>query len=105
PLELVESERLREAVEAALAGGRRIAVLARRAPMPGEALSWRRMPEDARAYGRALYAALRALDAAGADRILAEAVPSGEAWTAIADRLARAAARGDAAKGEVVDAT
>lgn len=105
PLELVEPERLRAAVEAALAGGGRIAVLARRAPMPGEALSWRRMPDDARAYGRALYAALRALDAAGAERILAEAVPSGEAWVAIADRLARAAARGDAAHGEVVDAT
>lgn len=105
PLEIVEPERLREAIEAALAGGGRVAVLARRAPMPGEALSWRRMPLDAPAYGRALYAALRALDAAGAERILAEAVPSGEAWAAIADRLARAAARGEAADGEVVDAT
>jgi hypothetical protein len=36
---------------------------------------------------------MRELAAAGADRILAEALPAGEAWAAASDRLARAAAR------------
>ena len=94
PLSIVEEPHLREAVEAALAAGLRVAVLARSAPMTGAGLAWRRMPAAAPAYGRALYASLRALDAAGADRILVEAVPAGEDWAAVADRLARAAVSG-----------
>lgn len=69
-----------------------MAVLARRPPPIGcKALAWRRLPEDAADYGRELYAALRELDAVGADQILVEAVPSGEDWAAIVDRLSRAA--------------
>jgi L-threonylcarbamoyladenylate synthase len=69
-----------------------LAVLARRPPPPGcKALAWRRLPDDAAAYGRELYAALRDLDQVGAGQILVEAVPSGEDWAAVADRLARAA--------------
>jgi L-threonylcarbamoyladenylate synthase len=64
------------------------------------------MPEEPAAYGRALYATLRALDAAGAARILVETAPPGEPWAAIADRLARAAAAGEAAaaQGDVPEA-
>lgn len=94
PLSIVEEPHLREAVEAALAAGGRVAVLARSAPMEQAGLTWRRMPAAAPAYGRALYAALRALDAAGVDRILVEAVPADESWAAVADRLARAAVSG-----------
>jgi L-threonylcarbamoyladenylate synthase len=63
------------------------------------------MPAAPAEYARALYAALRALDASGAGRILVEAVPGGEAWAAIADRLARAAARGDPDEGVAAEAT
>jgi L-threonylcarbamoyladenylate synthase len=94
PLAVVAAGDLRPAVEDALAAGLRVAVLARSEPMTGPGLTWRRMPAAAPAYGHALYAALRALDAAGADRILAEAVPAGEEWAAVADRLARAAVSG-----------
>jgi len=94
PLSIVEEPHLREAVETALAAGGRVAVLARSAPMTQAGLTWRRMPAAAPAYGRALYAALRALDAAGADRILVEALPADESWAAAADRLARAAVSG-----------
>ena len=94
PLAIVAAGNLRQAVEAALAAGLRVAVLARSAPMTDAGVTWRRMPAAAPAYGRALYAALRALDAAGADRILVEAVPAGEDWAAVADRLARAAVSG-----------
>jgi L-threonylcarbamoyladenylate synthase len=64
------------------------------------------MPAEPAAYARALYSTLRALDAAGAARILVEAVPPGEPWAAIADRLARAAAAGGgpAAEGDVPEA-
>jgi L-threonylcarbamoyladenylate synthase len=41
-------------------------------------------------YAHDLYANLRRLDAANADVILVEAVPDGEAWLAVRDRLLRA---------------
>jgi len=92
PLELVEPDGLARAIEAARARGERVAVLARRdAPADLAGVTWRRMPREPGPYGRALYASLRALDAAGARRIIAESVPPGEPWAAAADRLARAA--------------
>jgi L-threonylcarbamoyladenylate synthase len=95
PLEIVDDAALRREVKAALAAGERIAVLARSdANEVSDRLVWRRMPAGPAAYGRVMYAALRELDAAGAGRILVEAVPSGESWAAVADRLGRAAARG-----------
>ena len=105
PLSIVPPSELRAAVDAGLAAGGRIAVLARGAHFGAERVSFHRMPEAPAAYGRALYAALRALDAAGAGRILVEAVPEGEAWAAVADRLARAAARDDAVDNVAADST
>jgi L-threonylcarbamoyladenylate synthase len=51
------------------------------------------LPDDAVAYGRALYATLHALDDAGVELIAVEAPPDDEAWLAVADRLRRAATR------------
>jgi L-threonylcarbamoyladenylate synthase len=105
PLSVVGPETLRQEVDSARAAGARVAVLARTvAPVEAPGVIWRGMPADPVSYGRGLYAALRGLDAAGADRILVEAAPAGEAWAAVADRLARAAARGAPANG-VIDAT
>jgi L-threonylcarbamoyladenylate synthase len=42
------------------------------------------------AYAHDLYANLRTLDAANADVILIEAVPDGDDWLAVRDRLTRA---------------
>ncbi len=50
------------------------------------------IPRDAEAYARALYAELHRCDAAGAELIVAEALPEGSEWNGIADRLARASA-------------
>ncbi len=50
------------------------------------------MPADPREYARLLYAALHALDRAGAREIWIEAAPDGEAWDAVRDRLRRASA-------------
>jgi L-threonylcarbamoyladenylate synthase len=105
PLSIAGADGLRRELEAALARGERVAVLARVAAfVDSDRVSWRRMPESPAAYGRALYAALRALDAAGANRILVEAVPAGEPWEAVADRLSRAASRGGTAP-DTFDAT
>jgi L-threonylcarbamoyladenylate synthase len=52
------------------------------------------LPDDPVAYGRGLFAALHALDDAGARLIVVEAPPAGdEAWLAVEDRLTRASRR------------
>lgn len=50
------------------------------------------MPEDARAYAAVLYERLHEADAEGWDWIAIEQPPPGEEWSAIRDRLERAAA-------------
>jgi L-threonylcarbamoyladenylate synthase len=69
-----------------------VAVLARRPAPAGREGGWVTLPDEPRAAARALYHALRELDALGADEIWLEAVPADDAWAAIADRLARAVA-------------
>jgi len=51
---------------------------------------WLRMPREANAYARKLYAALRELDGANCEAILIEAPPQEPGWDAILDRLKRA---------------
>jgi L-threonylcarbamoyladenylate synthase len=58
-------------------------------PAGGEGLA---LPAEPEGYARHLYAALRQIDAEGADRILIEAPPEGPAWNAIRDRVQRATA-------------
>ncbi len=50
------------------------------------------IPRDAEAFARAIYAELHRCDDAGAEWIVVEAPPETPAWSAIADRLRRAAA-------------
>jgi L-threonylcarbamoyladenylate synthase len=50
------------------------------------------MSADPVAYAHDLYAALRDMDHAGVDLIVVEAPPDRPEWTAVADRLRRAAA-------------
>jgi len=52
---------------------------------------WIRMPREPQAYARKLYAALRELDTAGCETILVESPPETTEWTAVRDRLSRAA--------------
>ncbi|MGH8676573.1 MAG: L-threonylcarbamoyladenylate synthase, partial [Burkholderiales bacterium] len=52
---------------------------------------WIRMPKEPQAYAQRLYAALRELDSAGCATILIEAPPETIEWTAVRDRLQRAA--------------
>lgn len=95
PLSVCDGSVLGSAIGRSLAAGERIAVMSRSlAPFTSARMTWRQMPAQPAAYGHVLYATLRELDACGAERIFVEAVPGDEPWAAIADRLARAAARG-----------
>jgi L-threonylcarbamoyladenylate synthase len=68
-----------------------VAVLARTVTRPADfSGTWVRAPADFAGYAHDLYANLRALDAANADSILIEAVPDGDTWLAVRDRLLRA---------------
>lgn len=91
PTRLVTPDTLVAEVKAA---DGRVAVLARR-PRPAElpATRWIEAAASATAYAHDLYAYLRTLDHAGVDLILVEAVPASSDWTAIRDRLGRAATR------------
>lgn len=63
-------------------------------PYPAHVLAHIPAAQEAADYARALYGALHALDASGAQRLLIVRPPQGGAWEAIHDRLARAAAGG-----------
>ena len=59
---------------------------------------------NADVYSHQLYAALRRLDRVGADVIVVEATPDGEAWRGVNDRLKRAACKGQSMLGLLVKA-
>lgn len=59
---------------------------------------------NADVYSHQLYAALRRLDRMGADVIVVEATPDGEAWRGVNDRLKRAACKGQSMLGLLVKA-
>jgi L-threonylcarbamoyladenylate synthase len=91
---IIGSNELVAVVAQMAADGRRVAVFARR-PAPSEHpnVAWHTAPSEPQAYAHMLYAALRELDALHYDRIVVEAVPDGEEWLAVRDRLQRAAHR------------
>lgn len=91
PLRLVESAGLELEVEKMAESGE-VVVLARRPPRVALSCHWLQLPETAAAYGHDLYARLREADARGARFILIEAPPSETEWSAVNDRLKRAAA-------------
>jgi L-threonylcarbamoyladenylate synthase len=91
PALLVAPEALAAGIAALAAQAKRVAVLARTVARPAAGgPAWIAAPIDAAGYAHDLYANLRALDAAKAGVIVIEAVPAGDAWLAVRDRLARA---------------
>jgi L-threonylcarbamoyladenylate synthase len=91
PASLVASDVLRAEIAQLDERDENIAVLSRTVARPADfAGIWVDAPADAVTYAHDLYANLRGLDAANADVILVEAVPDGEAWLAVRDRLLRA---------------
>ena len=51
------------------------------------------MPDDPAVFAAALYATLHAVDRRGLDRVIVDSPPTEDRWRAVADRLARAAAK------------
>lgn len=91
PLRLVSPGQLGEEAAMLAAEGSRVAVLSRSCDNPHDArLTWLTASEDPAGFAHDLYAALRALDATGADFILVETPPPAPEWDAVADRLGRA---------------
>ena len=66
--------------------------LVTRAPVGLRPFETRILPDDPAAFAAQLFATLHALDDAGTAIVFVEAVPTGEAWWAVADRLRRASA-------------
>ncbi len=93
PLRIVAGERLLDFINAQRHRGGQCAVIsANQPPQAGMPHAWRLMPADPVGYAHDLYAALRDMDHAGVDLIVVEALPQGQEWAAVADRLRRAAA-------------
>ncbi|WP_032483055.1 Sua5 family C-terminal domain-containing protein, partial [Vibrio cholerae] len=69
----------------------RIALLNLSALQASEQRLLKPMPQEAKAYGQALYRSLAEVDKWGVDEIWLERPPQGEAWLAVHDRLRRAA--------------
>lgn len=90
PAELVAGDELAARRTTLAREGETVRVIAL-GPLPADAEGLA-LPAQPAEYARHLYAALRAMDAEGADRILVQAPPEGEAWTAVHDRLRRATA-------------
>jgi L-threonylcarbamoyladenylate synthase len=88
---LFDAESLRAALAAPPAGVR-VAVYSRAPVAAGLVALQRRMPDDAEAAARELFATLRELDAAGVEQIWVERPPATPAWEGVRDRLQRAAA-------------
>ncbi len=92
PLLLIAVEHLFDEAVTLAGEGSRVAVLARTASDPGDPrLTWLCAGPQPTAYAHDLYANLRALDAIAADFILVESLPTTPDWSAITDRLGRAA--------------
>lgn len=74
---------------------KKVAVMARGQALeqtPAHVVKWFIAPSDASEYMHVLYTRLHELDQTGADLILIETPPTGDAWNAVQDRLNRAAA-------------
>lgn len=93
PLRLITGERLLDFLNSQRHRGGVCAVIAHsQPPQAGMPHSWRLLPAEPVGYAHDLYGALRDMDHAGADLIVVESLPGDAAWTAVADRLRRAAA-------------
>lgn len=104
PVALVEAGLLPETVQRLHAHGRRTALLRRAALPEVRAIAQAELPAEPDGYAHDLYAALRAMDGAGADIILVEAPPAENDWQGVNDRLRRAAHDSQGVLARLLDA-
>lgn len=91
PLSLLPADGLRREAREMLDKGLPIGVWSQDAMPADPRLLWRPAPRDAVAFARDLYAVLREFDAAELAHIFVEMPPDTAQWTAVRDRLGRAA--------------
>lgn len=91
PMQLLDTEALRQAAGARVGAGLPCGVFARQAPLESDLLTFVQASADPATYAHDLYGVLRDLDAAKVGLILVEATPDSPEWLAIADRLGRSA--------------
>jgi L-threonylcarbamoyladenylate synthase len=89
-----DTEALNTIAEQAVGSSERVGALLLTIPTANAVEHVVRMPDDAAEYASRLYATLHQLDSIGCDLVLVEAVPPGEEWAGVRDRLTRAAASG-----------
>jgi L-threonylcarbamoyladenylate synthase len=90
PLKILHADEIESYVRAR--AGTPVAVLSRRRrPRDSKATLWQVAPEMPDDYARLLYGTLRWLDVSGCRLLVVEALPALPEWTAIRDRLGRAA--------------
>ena len=88
PVELIEANRVADALAGGAAAGRRLGVVG---PCPvAHECSWP-LPTDASGYAAGLYSSLRAADRASLDRLLVIPPTTGSLLEAVLDRLTKAA--------------
>jgi len=93
PLRLMDSRQLQSALDILGADAANLAIYSRTAlRIASSCLTVRRMPDDAAATARQLFAVLRGFDAAAVKLIWVETPPEAPEWDAVRDRLERAAA-------------
>lgn len=90
PLSVMFSQDLEPGIQKIVESGKGVAVMSFFKPEAGEC-NWLEAPQDAGAYTKDFYANLRILDNFDCDTIVVEALPEGQEWTAVKDRLKRAA--------------
>jgi L-threonylcarbamoyladenylate synthase len=94
PLEIIASANVEESAAGFSSGDRRVAVLAMRpARQALSNVTWIDAGAKSARYAHNLYHHLRTLDRLGCARILVEAPPALEEWSAVLDRLQRASSR------------
>lgn len=89
---LMPAQQLQAALDLLGPDAKGIAVYTRTSLRVGRAVSQRRMPNDAAACARELFAVLRELDATGVKLIWVETPSESAEWDGVRDRLTRAAA-------------
>jgi len=91
PVAIIETSLLIKTLEQLNALGRKVALIHRSTYLPKHNQTQCQLPLSADGYAHDLYAALREMDATGADIILVEALPREAEWQGVNDRLQRAA--------------
>lgn len=89
PVTMLAAQALPTALAALTGRGRRLALISHGVAAPAGVAHYQ-LPAEPGAYAHALYAALRAMDQAGAELILVETPPQTPDWLGVNDRLRRA---------------